>query len=1002
MSQPTARHFAPAYVLRSFEAASDEQHASAAQTTAKDEKGVNVYRVDQGRLLLHTDPDSITPKARLDDLYVDPGHAAFKPLEKSISQLEADALGVVRTIVYSISKSKPNVQITRRALNTLHRFLFVMWCRHTDRGAQLIYGPHDERTKQALDNHIARNFSGKPATPLDVWLQNLRELLDDKLANVFTNEKIFLPDRQAFEADMRRGRLALWRSAPDVDFITALNCCGLYDGWPADGGVGDVFTVHGRAVLARAKVFPLHPNLALAILHPSLTNGGVSPAMYDTLLSRGSSPFADFPAFAPDVRYANLSPAARKAQRVGDTKALESGGKKVAAGAVEGARRIDGRLLEAREDDMLTFAPAHLSARQTLLVNALVLHTASGGVVFRSPRQLHHALSAYSKDFPTWGPKQDYSRLQELLRLYEQGKPLPEDLALPEPERQPATPEPMSPPMSPASSRPGSPLPGRKSVRQRRREREERKLMRQALGIASPPMSSPALSELDLPDDSVIGSPMSDPATLVEASPVLKSIEAALETEIPPIKPLDAEKEPEDEQVQENHIEQPVPLEAIVEEEDAPPEYSAPEPEEVTRPELPAAEPEEVARVESPVADARPESPEPEVEVHEVASLPTGIHAPQSLPLGDVFPEEEAKAVLREALGHAAVDRLEAEQEQHETPHVPETTDEPESPTEEEEGHGEQDDLTSHEDAPAEIMAYVPPVFDAAEHEAVARASVDSEDPFDDSHAVHDHDHDEQEGSHARAIAHTLHRPASPPPPVPFRAGHQRSPPLTPLDLEALVGKVHAVYDMANAVNQAGAKVARDLTDVASIAVVRRADDVLVPVDDDEALETASTAGRSVWTSGGSEGAIPDIEITPVAHSQTSEEEPPPRITVTPPTPALRPLPEVEVEVEVKVEVGAEMRQRVAVAESEKPATNEKQQTSEKDAGKGAVQPYTLTQKVIVWMVLLFLIMFAFPFIVLRTAFNVVMAHRRDAEDGAAGQQPPAVAGTGGSNLNEL
>ncbi|EJD50005.1 hypothetical protein AURDEDRAFT_121982 [Auricularia subglabra TFB-10046 SS5] len=240
---------------------------------------------------------------RLDDLYVDRSHAAFKPLEKSMSQLEADALGV--------------------------------------------------RTKQAHSYHIAHNFGGKPTTPLDVWLHKLRDLPDDKLANVLTNEKIFLPDRQAFEVDLRLSR-----------------------------------------------------------------------------------PLA--------------------------------------------SRSIDGRLLKAREDDMLTFALAHLSARQTLLVNALVLHTTSGGVVFRSPRQ-QHSISVYSKDFATWGPNQDY--------LAPAGAASPARAALPRP---------------------------------RRREREERKFMRQALSVPSPPMSSPALSELHLPDESIIGNLISDFAPLVEAIPCCK------------------------------------------------------------------------------------------------------------------------------------------------------------------------------------------------------------------------------------------------------------------------------------------------------------------------------------------------------------------------------------------------------------------------------------------------------------------------------------------------
>ena len=448
-----------------------------------------------------------------------------------------------------MTKGKPTVPLSRRDVNTLYRFLFVMWCRHSERGIQLASGNFDERTRHALDQHLAQNFDGKAVEPLDAWLQNLRQLLDDKMVSVFTDDKIFQHDRIAFETDCRLGKLVIWRSSPEIDFISSLNAFGVYEGWPVDAfttrveGMAEGFSLQqgDRAVFARAKVFPIHPNLALAILRPPSGPRGAATSMYDTLLSRRASYFDDFPAYQPEIRYANLSPSARSAQRRGDVKGMEGRKSPEPAGASGSlAVRIDGKILEAREDDMLTFTPGMLTARQTLLVNALVLHRAVGGVVFRTPRDLHHSINTYVNDFVSWEPKKDYSRLLEQLRAVQMGRPIPDESEAQAPAAAPAVEDvPSSRPTSPDMSRPGTPSSpsfGRVSRRQKRRSRLERKSTRDSYGMSPP--DSPLMSDEDLPE-SDFASPLSNTETLVpDGSPMMTSIDMVLSSprELP--KPL--------------------------------------------------------------------------------------------------------------------------------------------------------------------------------------------------------------------------------------------------------------------------------------------------------------------------------------------------------------------------------------------------------------------------------------------------------------------------------
>ncbi|KAH7103296.1 hypothetical protein BKA62DRAFT_768718 [Auriculariales sp. MPI-PUGE-AT-0066] len=490
-------------------------HASAKLAASDDTvpNRVNVYQVDEGKLLLHVEPESLVPptKARCGDLGIEPTHDAFKKLDRDLSSLETQGLSVLRTLIYAVSKSKSTVSITRRDINTL----------------------------QALDQHLARAFDGKSAEPLDVWLQNLRHLLDDKMVDVFTDDKIFQQDRLAFENDCRLGRLAIWRSSPDVDFISSMNTFGVYDSFPVDAfsrhvdGLAEAFSVRqdGRAVFARAKVFAIHPNIALAIIRPA-ANKGVNQSMYDTLLSRGSSIFSEFPRTA-----------ARRREGTRGRKSPEP-----TTGSSSLGVRIDGKMLEAREDDMLTYTPAQLSSRQTLLVNALVLHNASGAVIFRSTRDLHNSLNAYINDFMTWNDKKGYSRLQEQLMYAQMGKPIPERLAsprLPPPMRisiddnapmsdisLPGTPSALSGSSPPGT--PASPTTGKKSRRQKKRDSMDR---RSRLGLLSPP-DSPIMSDDELPADSPFGSPLSATLTLVEGSPAMKSIDMVLSSPAERPKPL--------------------------------------------------------------------------------------------------------------------------------------------------------------------------------------------------------------------------------------------------------------------------------------------------------------------------------------------------------------------------------------------------------------------------------------------------------------------------------
>ncbi|CAG8833867.1 35567_t:CDS:1, partial [Racocetra persica] len=66
--------------------------------------------------------------------------------------------------------------------------------------------------------------------PREVWLQNIREILDTTNKNIKTNLRIFEPDRNDYMDYMMDRFLVIWQAGENDEFITTSNGFGIYDG----------------------------------------------------------------------------------------------------------------------------------------------------------------------------------------------------------------------------------------------------------------------------------------------------------------------------------------------------------------------------------------------------------------------------------------------------------------------------------------------------------------------------------------------------------------------------------------------------------------------------------------------------------------------------------------------------------------------------------------------------------------------------------------------------
>lgn len=364
----------------------------------------------------------------LQDLYVDPHHPDYDHIEKKLSQLEGVAANVIRSLVEALDSVSGSVRLRRGDLNTLRKFLFIMAYRGGRRGAQFFHDRFDAGTKADIDAHIRQHLH-PGATARDVWLQNIKEILDTDYWAIPENPRIFVLDRSDFENDMRNKRIVFWRARLGEEFITC-------EGWGfMDGVVVEnaevsaeilyIMRENGSTASVDAfsdkpgtfqwlRVFPLHPGLAVALvsefMNPIVENG--LPPSLQGMRSR----FHDLPTPpALDTHYADLSPSAQAASRSSNPIdfVVEVRQKFSFVPTFE----VDGKILESRVDDLFTFPLSTLSTEHTRRLNALFLENAAQAITFCSPGQLYRSILALERS-TLWDHKRDHGALKAALRAF--------------------------------------------------------------------------------------------------------------------------------------------------------------------------------------------------------------------------------------------------------------------------------------------------------------------------------------------------------------------------------------------------------------------------------------------------------------------------------------------------------------------------------------------------------------------------------------------------------
>ncbi|RHZ71994.1 hypothetical protein Glove_248g33 [Diversispora epigaea] len=147
-------------------------------------------------------------------------------VEKKLATLEMQASKVIHDILRA-SQKENQVVLLSVELNNLYKFLFIMDYRKPHRWSQFINGNFDAGTLPIVKEFMQEY---KLQSTREVWLQNIREILDTEHNKIKDNLRILKPDRDDYVNRMMDRFLVIWQAGENDEFITTSNGFGIFEG----------------------------------------------------------------------------------------------------------------------------------------------------------------------------------------------------------------------------------------------------------------------------------------------------------------------------------------------------------------------------------------------------------------------------------------------------------------------------------------------------------------------------------------------------------------------------------------------------------------------------------------------------------------------------------------------------------------------------------------------------------------------------------------------------
>ncbi|CAG8663113.1 12187_t:CDS:1 [Acaulospora morrowiae] len=340
------------------------------------------------------------------DMYKDFNNKDVMHVEERLSKLEGIAS---KTIKYILKESQEQNQVVlfRKNLEDLRKFIFIMNYRNDNRWRQFTGDNFDPITKLMVKDFMQQQNLKRPE---EVWLQNIREILDTPHHEVKDNMKIFKVDRDEYKHRMVECFLIIWQAGENDEFIVTSNGFGIFEGVSGTSfGLPFGFVYHLFYVISPKLVLVLCPS-------PFRKEVGKTEILYKRFGGQRSIfENAPHPAAIPKhVGRVNTSCSGSsnepKFNITNGTDILDWKFHKFDA-----ALKANG--IERRWNDEFTFSFVKINSATVHLVNAILLNEVKPDLVltFFSHSYLYKTIVKYHKDYKD-SVKKDFTNLKKKLR----------------------------------------------------------------------------------------------------------------------------------------------------------------------------------------------------------------------------------------------------------------------------------------------------------------------------------------------------------------------------------------------------------------------------------------------------------------------------------------------------------------------------------------------------------------------------------------------------------
>jgi hypothetical protein len=311
-------------------------------------------------------------------------------IEKNFATLESDAARIINQVDSAIVRGKPSVKISRKEVNVLRKFLFLMHYRNGGHAKQFLTEDFDEITRFMVDQYRQKhNLRDSWA----VWLRNIAILLEDEHWEIPFDERLLFTAQADYHMEARDMQIGFYAAPKSVPFLLATRSLGL--------GEGSVTLFHqmmtgGKGFFPLTRTYAVTPRLAIILRSSTMSSeqmaldSGLSPSAAREHRMGMVSYFETLPRIRAETTYlppVDFSFMQLKTDR--DRKLLEDFVEKGLLG---------GKHKDSRVRDLFLFHISNMTISQANQVNTLILKHAKETISFTNSDSLLDSVIAFEQD----------------------------------------------------------------------------------------------------------------------------------------------------------------------------------------------------------------------------------------------------------------------------------------------------------------------------------------------------------------------------------------------------------------------------------------------------------------------------------------------------------------------------------------------------------------------------------------------------------------------------